>query len=689
MAAAAQKAPTREIGQTLYAGLPTWAGLSSGIAESREYVPELTWPTSIETLERMGTDSQLSALMRGTFLPITRWLWAIDPNEAPPAMVDAVCREFNLHRKDIALEALRTGRSAPIGRTKNRFSFSKHQRDAFRALGNGNYYFEQWGRIEQDGLALGAPQAPFWHLRKLLALPPWTIGEIKVAEDGGLVHVKQQLGLDSPTIPVTQLVGYVWDQGPGDWLGTSMFRSCYREWLLKDRLLRVDAVNHEKAGGVFINEAPADATPAEIEALAVMAAAVRTGGGGAVPAGTDPRFFRASGSDVIASINRHDEAMARAFLLMIIQLGQTQSGSRAVGDNFQDLSAYVQEAIAIWFADTFNEHVVEDFCDWNYGEQEFVPRLVFIRPEDDDPTADLEAGIDDGTIAADPDTVELVKAGKKGSARRGRLRAARAATASPIPLPDRDLRRQPYDHEIRAAVDFAAIDEAWQDTVDELVSEWQAVRTAQIGELVQLIEGAVGNLETLAAIQATKAGADLIEPRLEAALTAGVAEAVGEAIRQGVAATTPDVTDLQPIIAARAGALEQLLARSLSEAAGRKAVSLTGGAITAVEVASEVQAHLEQLTDAFLVDQFGGAISAAQNSGRVAVMAANGPSRVYASELLDVSTCDPCAARDGHEYSSLEAASKDYPGGGYKECAGGPRCRGTLVAVYDEAVPTA
>jgi len=40
---------------------------------------------------------------------------------------------------------------------------------------------------------------------------------------------------------------------------------------------------------------------------------------------------------------------------------------------------------------------------------------------------------------------------------------------------------------------------------------------------------------------------------------------------------------------------------------------------------------------------------------------------------------------DGREYGpDISAAERDYPTGGYKECKGGPRCRGTLVAVYAE-----
>lgn len=66
-----------------------------------------------------------------------------------------------------------------------------------------------------------------------------------------------------------------------------------------------------------------------------------------------------------------------------------------------------------------------------------------------------------------------------------------------------------------------------------------------------------------------------------------------------------------------------------------------------------------------------------------------GIARVYASELLDKNTCDPCAGVDGKEYASVEAAHADYrEHGGFRDCGGGLRCRGTLVFVYDTETPT-
>jgi hypothetical protein len=93
-------------------------------------------------------------------------------------------------------------------------------------------------------------------------------------------------------------------------------------------------------------------------------------------------FIRGTGSDVIASINRHDESMAREFLMMFMALGTSSSGgNRALASSFIDWFAISQESIAIWFRDIVNEHVIEDFVDANWGDADYVPRLAFRRPE--------------------------------------------------------------------------------------------------------------------------------------------------------------------------------------------------------------------------------------------------------------------------------------------------------------------
>ena len=105
-------------------------------------------------------------------------------------------------------------------------------------------------------------------------------------------------------------------------------------------------------------------------------------------------------------------------------------------------------------------------------------------------------------------------------------------------------------------------------------------------------------------------------------------------------------------------------------------------------MADAVAQHLSELGDGYLNDVLGGAVTSGQNLGRVAVFDAAPPASYYGSELLDANTCNVCAAADGDEYADLAEAASVYPTGGHRDCLGGPRCRGTLVAVYPDEEPT-
>jgi hypothetical protein len=348
-----------------------------------EYVPELKWPRSVKSYQRMRTDSQLSGLFRAMTMPIRRFHWLIDPNGADPAIVDHVANDLNL---DVKGQEPR-----PHGRMKGRFSWDSHLYEGLLALMFGHAYFEQWGQVEADGL---------FHLKKLAPRPQDSIQEINVADDGGLISIRQGFVNNRSTgvlgystvqgveIPVDRLVAYIWEQEAANWVGRSLFRDCYRNWLVKDRLLRVDAINHERAGGVPIVEGQPGASNTELARMSQLAQEFKVGeaAGGALPAGAKLNLHKVGGgTDVIGSIRYHDESMARMFLHMFIQLGQTETGSRALGEAFIEYAFLAQKAVAKWFADVTNEHVIEDLVDWNFGENvDTVPLLTWEIQEEDE-----------------------------------------------------------------------------------------------------------------------------------------------------------------------------------------------------------------------------------------------------------------------------------------------------------------
>lgn len=86
-------------------------------------------------------------------------------------------------------------------------------------------------------------------------------------------------------------------------------------------------------------------------------------------------------------------------------------------------------------------------------------------------------------------------------------------------------------------------------------------------------------------------------------------------------------------------------------------------------------------------DEASQAIHSARGKGRYDTAEELDPEDIWASELLDGATCDPCAKVDGKEYATLAEARVEYETGGYGACKGGARCRGTLVMIYGGTSP--
>jgi hypothetical protein len=703
-------------------GVLSWAsmGAQAGLQQGGdvEYVPELQWPNSIWTYGHMRNDSQVDGLARGSMLPLTRWDWGLDPNSADPAIVRELSRDLGLPLMERSGETWRPI-DAPIPRSPGRFDFHEHLMEALLSLIYGHFPFE----INADLITppndwpVDTPLRA--RLHKLATRPPWTLTAIDVdPADGGLRYLRQlSTPIGDPGIPASSLVMYVWGKEGANWVGRSMLRSLYRPWLVKDRVIRVGAINIERNGaGVPIITAPPGATKTQIEALTDLAAKVRGGdsAGGAIPHDATLQLMGVIGSqpDAVGFMRFLNEEMARACLQAFQILGQSASGSRALGSTFLEFFTWALEGIGDWFCAIFNKIVIEAWMRWNVGlpldpnVDEFAPRLVYAKKGL--ATGDLANAAttppEQGGVQVDQQTQAMLEDPDRDPADTGRRTSRRAAgghdgrmgaerraagadgdLTSPVSLPARPLRRQPMDFEIAAAVDFAAMDSAYNSALDLLHMEVRQLISYQIDELHDAIVEAGDDLDALSDITASEQHADVIASRLEQVANLSATEAVNEASRQGMTIDRADTTDLITSLRARSTVLDRMITRDVTEAAVRRAVRYTGGALDPSGVAAQTRSELQAMTWAGVRDQLGAAVQGSQNGARSLVFRRDGAAgQIYASEILDNNTCAACAANDGTNYPDMNAAEQDYPFGGYTECAGGGRCRGTLVKVYDE-----
>lgn len=277
-----------------------------------------------------------------------------------------------------------------------------------------------------------------------------------------------------------------------------------------------------------------------------------------------------------------------------------------------------------------------------------------------------------------------------------RLRPAVALVAAA----DGVLRRQPTALELQAGTDFVRMQRDWESSVDSALDSLNHIRHKQIRFLVAQVRSAAkaGDLDALGtlSVDSTASAEVLFTQLLRAARDAG-RQQQREAESQGVVVPKWSLSESsaqgaltaavgESLLRSVARITARLMGSSLVQSAIRRALSLVGrAALTAPQVADDVLEFLSDLSLTSVREAVGAAITAAQNEGRRTVLAVAPPARFYvSSEILDRNCCQPCRGVDGTEYETLNAAMSAYPSGGYVSCLGGPRCRGTIIAVWIE-----
>lgn len=396
-----------ETGYQAASNITGWANLTSSY--SHEKNADVRWPKSVDVFDKMRReDPQVKSVLRAVTLPILRTDWVIDGAGCRPEVVAHVAADLGLPVKGEPFVA-------PL-RTKGRFSFKEFLRLALLELVYGHSFFEQVYSYDTAGRA---------HLAKLAWRPPRTIAAIEVARDGGLKGIRQK-GVDQ-LIGVDRLVAFVNEREGANWIGESLLRAAYKMALLKDRLLRIQALVAERNGlglPVYTSAEPPESASYDdalkwldkqiADGLAVAKSA-RAGetAGVSLPYGAKFDLVGVSGKlpDTEGPIRYYDEQIARAVLAHFLNLG-TETGSWALGSTFANFFTDSLNAVAQHVADVVNQHVIEDLVDQNWGTTEPAPRLVPTAIGEQQPvTAEsIRALLDAGALTKDAALEEFLRA---------------------------------------------------------------------------------------------------------------------------------------------------------------------------------------------------------------------------------------------------------------------------------------
>jgi hypothetical protein len=367
-----------------------------------EKVPTLGWPENVAVfLEMDNDDSRVASLLECVSLPIISTKWRLDPNGAPAEVVKFVSK--NLGVPVVGEDVVDNG-----GRSRGRFSFSQHLRQIAGPVPQfGHAVFEQVYTRDGDRLALS----------KLGPRPQWTIQRFNLALDGGLDSITQlapasrdwvgmRRSVNQNDLAINRLVVYTRNMRPGYWYGRSILRSSYKHWLLKNELLRIEvAVARRNGMGVPVGTASRPDDPIEVEAMRKIASGFRGGlhAGVGLAAGQSLALLGVQGNlpDIRQAIDGHDKAIALGGLAHFLNLDK--GGSHALAQVQERPFVQALNASAEQHRDIFQQHVIEDLVDANWGTETRVPLLVFetIGSHQDATALALKALVDSGLLAPD------------------------------------------------------------------------------------------------------------------------------------------------------------------------------------------------------------------------------------------------------------------------------------------------
>ncbi|MCK9929441.1 phage portal protein [Frankia sp. Mgl5] len=277
----------------------------------------------------------------------------------------------------------------------------------------------------------------------------------------------------------------------------------------------------------------------------------------------------------------------------------------------------------------------------------------------------------------------------------------------PLALPAHNGHRHPHppalpparnaDDEDDPEPDLSGVRDDLDEALDRFEQQFAPILARQIDALVEQVETAIDDddLDALTdlAVPDDLTGADLLRRALGDLAATAAQRAARECAAQGVDVVAPDVDEdltdlgLPDIVAFGAELVEiarvtaELAAAGLAGSAAREALRhYTPGAVGS-RVAGKVRDRLEALKGSDRAAQVGAAMHRATNLARGAAFAAalklRRGGKIYASEQNDPNACEPCRDWDGHEFATLAEAREMYDAGGYPDCLGRERCRGT------------
>lgn len=671
---------------------PVWNQLFTG-----EHISALDGTDGRAIYDEMARgDSQIGAVTLAVTLPILGNTYAVDPAsdekrdvEIAEFIEDNLTRRMSMTWRDTLRHIL----------LMHRYGFSVLEKLYRRSADDGRI------RLHKLDPRL-SPSITGWHY-----------------EADTLTYI-EQMGTDGQTyeLPIKQCVVFTQGREGDNWEGISSYRPAYGPWMIKNKMLKIASIKHERYGvGVPVATAP-EGVDSDSDAWAEMQTLLEDLHANEIgylikPQGWEldiltPKVGSDGGTNVENFIKQLNEQISVAFLAQFLQLGTTQTGSRALGESFVGFFLMALQHTADYIAEVLNRFVVRELVDYNWSDITDYPtlRAAKIRELDYQTLAALQTA---GVITADGELEDAVRVGL-GLPERPEDEEPEPApkkAAPPKPKPDDDVddeepeepeepAEEPeteasHSHaqfaeppeEITEFMQFAEIEADLDTATETLLDAVLAIREQQTEQLVrQIVAGkAVRNL----VVPGKKDMYDDVVRAFREQIKAGRAQVRDETTRQKEHAVFADpITDntfvdfvLEELSLLVDGAGEKLKATVAKIAIDLQKAGFVGDALRA-ELDRVIPQRIGESTWKDLV---GTSVNQGWGHGRhlELVKLEDDVERFQRYGILDRNLCSVCREKDLKEVTTSDPDFR-VPD---SECEGGPgRCRCIVVAIMKREV---
>ena len=319
------------------------------------------------------TDATVNGVLLSQELPIRAAEWMVEPPENPTDQERLIADEV----------------------AENLFTRIEGGWDGFLSQA---MLFLQFGFMLFERVYQRTPRG-YHQLRKLAPRMPWSVWKWVEDDNGNLIGVTQRVKrpnggtYDNVIIPAHKTLLLINRLEGANWEGISAIRQAYGPWLKKDEIDRRDLINYERFGsGLPVFEEPPNFNPsdpqwkADLDRVAEIGRNLRAHEKSyvQVPRGWtfDIKFPQGAGLPVNEKQKYYDHQILLNSLAMLMDLGNTETGSRALGETFADLFLHSLRGHARVVEDALNgvnglpfTGVIPEMVNLNFGRQGRYPKI--------------------------------------------------------------------------------------------------------------------------------------------------------------------------------------------------------------------------------------------------------------------------------------------------------------------------